>query len=203
MIRNETDTDALVERARTGDVAARENLLVRHRGRLRRMVAVRMDRRLAARLDPSDVIQEALTEAAVRLPDYLEHRPMPFYPWLRQLTWDCLIRLHREHIYRQKRSVAREEDWEAVLADESARLVADQLLARPDSPIARLARREMLERVQAAMDELDPKDREILVLKYLEQLTTEQISAVLGITPAAVKSRHFRAIQRVHRRLAP
>ena len=76
------DTDQLLERSAAGDSGARDQLLGRHRDRLRRMVDARLDRRLAARLDPSDVVQDVLLEAAHRLPDYLKDRPMPFYPWL-------------------------------------------------------------------------------------------------------------------------
>jgi hypothetical protein len=72
MNRLEPDTDQLLNRASRGDGAARQQLLTRHRGRLRAMVAARLDRRLAARLDPSDVVQEALAEAwsAVRIPPF-------------------------------------------------------------------------------------------------------------------------------------
>src|SRR5271166_4336869 len=98
MDHNGGETDALLERAGRGDAQARQRLLERHRSRLKRMVAVRMDRRLAARLDPSDVVQEALADAARDLPEYLQSRPMAFYPWLRQLAWDHLLRLHRHHI---------------------------------------------------------------------------------------------------------
>jgi hypothetical protein len=69
--RDDPDTEALVDRARAGDREAREQLLVRHRKRLRQMVALRMDRRLLARVDPSDVVQGALTDAAQELSDYL------------------------------------------------------------------------------------------------------------------------------------
>ena len=78
--RDDPDTDELVERARGGDGGARQQLLTRHRKRLRQMVALRMDRRLLARVDPSDVVQEALADAAQELSDYLRHRPLPFYP---------------------------------------------------------------------------------------------------------------------------
>ena len=54
------NTDFLVEQARQGNASARQELLVRHRSRLRRMVGVHLDRRLAVRVDPSDVVQEAL-----------------------------------------------------------------------------------------------------------------------------------------------
>ena len=116
MAQNGAETDALLERASRGDDQARQRLLERHRSRLKRMVAVRMDRRLAARLDPSDVVQEALADAARDLPDYLRTRPMAFYPWLRQLAWDRLVRLHRHHIDTGRRSVDRERDARPALA---------------------------------------------------------------------------------------
>jgi RNA polymerase sigma-70 factor, ECF subfamily len=76
----ESDTEVLLQRAGQGDPSAREALLARYRSRLRQMVAFRLDRRLAARIDPSDVVQEALLEAAARLSEYLRGRPIPFYP---------------------------------------------------------------------------------------------------------------------------
>ena len=79
------ETDQLLARARRGDASDRGRLLERHRQRLRRMVAVHFDRRLAARVDPSDLVQDTLAEADRRLDGYLRGRPLPFYPWLRQL----------------------------------------------------------------------------------------------------------------------
>src|SRR5262245_15592899 len=102
------DTEHLLERAAAGDGAARAQLLQRHRRRLRRMVAVRFDPRLAARVDPSDVVQEALAEAAATLDGYLRERPLPFYPWLRQLAQRRLLDLHRRHVQARRRSVTRE-----------------------------------------------------------------------------------------------
>src|SRR6266550_4078148 len=104
----EPDTPELLDRTRGGDVAAGQELLTRHRARLRRMVEVRLDRRLAPRVDPSDVVQEALADAARRLDDYLRQRPLPFYPWLRRLAWERLVKLHQRHIGAERRSVTRE-----------------------------------------------------------------------------------------------
>src|SRR5262249_11339239 len=112
------DTEQLLEQAGRGDTAAREQLLVRHRDRLCNMVQVRMDRRLAARLDPSDVVQEALTDAAGKLTDSLRRRPLPFYPWLRRLAWERLVALHRRHLWAGCRSVAREEPGALALPDD-------------------------------------------------------------------------------------
>jgi RNA polymerase sigma-70 factor (ECF subfamily) len=191
------DTEQLVERARGGDREARQQLLVRHRKRLRQMVALRMDRRLAARVDPSDVVQEALADAAQELSDYLRHRPLPFYPWLRRLAWDRLIELHRRHLYAQKRSVRREDPEFLALPDESAVQLAQRLLAPGSSPSERLLRDELRGRVQAALAQLAPRDREVLVLRHLEQLSTSDTAAVLSITPGAVKTRQLRALERL------
>ena len=90
--------DQLLARAGRGDPAARQQLLQEHRDRLRRMVAVRLDRRLASRIDASDVVQEALAEAERELDRYLRHPEMPFYPWLRRFAWDRLLKLHRFHV---------------------------------------------------------------------------------------------------------
>src|SRR5215831_8756210 len=110
MAPEDSETEALIERAGRGDPLARQELLVRHQPRLRQMIAVRMDRRLGTRLDPSDVVQEVFADACQRLSDYLQARPLPFYPWLRQLAWERLVKLHQRHIRAQKRSVTREEN---------------------------------------------------------------------------------------------
>jgi RNA polymerase sigma-70 factor (ECF subfamily) len=192
-----SDSDALILGATQGDRGAREKLLLRHRKRLRRMVAVRMDHRLASRIDPSDVVQEALVEADRLLDHYLRDPPLPFYPWLRQFAWQRLCHLHRYHIGARRRSMTREEPWEMPLPDHSALDLARRLLADGTSPSRRLIREEMRACVRSALERLDPRDREVLVLRYLEGLTTAEIAAVLGIRSGAVKMRHLRALERL------
>jgi len=150
MPRHAPDTDELLRRAEHGDDQARQAVLVRHRERLKQMVAVHMDRRLAARVDPSDVVQEALLDAARGLDDYLRQRPLPFYPWLRRLAWERLIELHRRHLHAQKRSVQREEPLAAHLSDESAMQLADRVLARQSSPSQRAMKSELRSRIRRA-----------------------------------------------------
>jgi RNA polymerase sigma-70 factor (ECF subfamily) len=194
------DTEHLLEQAQHGDPAAAGQLLERHRDRLKRMVAVRLDRRLAARVDPSDVVQETLAEAARRLPEYLRDRPLPFYPWLRRLTADRLAVLHRRHVRAANRAVGREEP---PLPDHSALALADRLFARQSNPSARLRRQERRERVRAALAALPERDREVLVLRYLEELSVGEIAAVLGLTETAVYGRHLRALKRLKELLGP
>ena len=190
------DTEELLQRAGQGERAARAQLLDRHRQRLRRMIALRLDRRLAARVDPSDLLQETLAEAAKELSDYIRHRPLPFYPWLRQIACQRLVEVQRRHLHARKRSVTREEG--PGLADQSALELAQRLFAsRESSPSARLRREELCERVQAALLQLGPRDREVLILRYLEQLNPGEIAAILAISEGAVSMRHARALGRL------
>ena len=120
------ETEELIERASRGDDPARQALLARHRARLRRMVAVRMDPALAARVDPSDVVQEVLMEAHRTLDAYLQDRRLPFYPWLRRLAWERLAKLYRHHVGSRKRSLLREGAEGPGLPDRSALALAER-----------------------------------------------------------------------------
>jgi RNA polymerase sigma-70 factor (ECF subfamily) len=194
---HEPDTEQLLDRIAAGDPAAPGLLLQRHRGRLRQMVALRLDQRLRRRIDPSDVVQESLAEAAAKLADYARRRNLPFYAWLRQITWEALVRLHRRHIRAGRRSVRREREEAPGLPDESAHQLAARLAARAGSPSAGLRQAELRERLHAALGRLAEADREVLVLRYLEDLSTRELAAVLGLSESAVKMRQLRALRRL------
>src|SRR5262249_29388379 len=130
-------------------------------------------------------------------------RPVPFYPWLRQLAWERLIELHRRHLHAQRRSVKREEPLAPHLSDESALQLADRVLARQSSPSDRAIRSEVRARIRTALDKLSERDREVLALRHLEQLSTRETAAVLGISEGAVKVRHLRALERLRVLLIP
>jgi RNA polymerase sigma-70 factor (ECF subfamily) len=193
----ELSTEGLIERARKGDGAARQRLLESHRDRLRQVISVRLDRRLAARLDASDVVQDALAAAAGGLDEYLRQPPLPFFAWLRQFAWDRLVELHRCHIGARKRSVVREERWSLPLPDESVSHLARHLVASGTSPSRRVIRDELRNQVRTALEALSDRDREVLVMRHLEQLDNSEVAAVLGISPGAVRTRHVRALRRL------
>jgi RNA polymerase sigma-70 factor (ECF subfamily) len=197
-----TDTEQLLQRVAGGDAAARDQLLQRHRHRLRRMVAFRFDTRLAARVDPSDVVQETLAEAAIQLDRYVRERPLPFYPWLRQLAHRRLIDLHRRHVQARRRTVILEEAVSG-LPDRSALALADRLFGRASSPSTHLYRKERRDRVRAALAALAEHDRDVLVLRILEGLPTRHAAAVLHISEVAVRRRQVRALERLKALLGP
>src|SRR5262249_38832705 len=149
----------------------------------------------------SDVVQEALVEACQELPAYLRQRPLPFYPWLRQIAWQRLVDLHRCHLLVQKRSVLREEAPAWPLPDDSVAQLADRLVGSEPSPSENMRGDELRARVRQALAGLSPRDQEVVMMRHLERLSISEIAAVLGITEGAVKLRLLRALQRLRQAL--
>ena len=144
----EPDTEQLLAQAVAGSAEARDQLLAVYRSRLKRMVAIRMDPRLAARVDPSDVVQEALADAAQKWERYVRQRPIAFYPWLRRLAWERLMKSYRRHIVARRRSVVREER-RMRLPDHSAVQLARRIAGSTTGPSAQLRRNELRDQVRS------------------------------------------------------
>jgi RNA polymerase sigma-70 factor (ECF subfamily) len=158
------------------------------------MVAVRFDRRLSPRVDPSDIVQEALAEAAGKLDGYLRSRPISFYPWLRQIAEQRIIAARRRHLDAGRRTLARQEP--NGLPNESVQELAERLLAG-EAPSAGLRRSERKAVVRAALERLKESDREVLVLRFLEELPSREVAEILGVTEGAVRLRMMRALERL------
>ena len=189
------DTSVWVRSAVAGDAAAIEMLFARYRSQLTRMIAVRLDPRLKGWLDPSDIVQDVLVEASQKMAAELQDNAVEFYPWLRGLAWDRLCRLHRHHVTTRKRSVAREEPFApADVDDESVLMLAECIAASGDGPGSEVMHAELRRRVREALTRLPQKDREIIVLRFLEQLSKKDAADVLGISLTAAKSRQLRAV---------
>jgi RNA polymerase sigma-70 factor (ECF subfamily) len=192
------ETTELLDRARRGDQRALGDLLARHRERLRLMVRLRLDRRLQGRIDPSDVIQEAYLEAAERFPDYARDQPMPFFLWLRFLTAQKLLVLHRHHLGAKARDAGREVSLHrGALPEASSAVLAAQLVGHRTTPSEAAMRAEMQLRLQEALNSMDPMDREVLVLRHFEQLTNGETAKVLGLRESAASQRYARALLRL------
>lgn len=197
MTSNNRNTEDLLARVRDGDRLASNQLLDNHRARLRQVVSIRMDPRLSARVDPSDVIQEVMLEASQKLDKYHELEDFPFFSWLRQIAWERLMKLHRRHLTTQKRSARRENHFGMPMNDQSAIHLARILIDQGTDPGDRVLKQEMNRRVKEAMKKLNEDDQELITMRYLEQLSGREISAIMNITENNVKVRHFRAIRRL------
>ncbi len=186
-------TSQLLAAAAVGEPSAVGKLLARHRPEMVAFVRLHLDRRTAARVDPSDIVQDAQAEIARRLPDYLARRPMPFHLWARKTAYERLLDTHRRHLRRARRTVTREE----FLPDRSSVLLARPLLAGGPTPSQAAEAREFEERVARAVGELPPADREVLLLRNADGLPFAEIGALMGIEPAAVRKRFGRALLRL------
>jgi RNA polymerase sigma-70 factor (ECF subfamily) len=193
-----TDNEVLLQRALGGDCAALAELFERHRGRLEQMVRLRLDRRLQGRLDPADVLQEAYLDVARRFPEYRADPALPFFLWLRLLTGQRLVDLHRHHLGAKMRNAALEVSlYRGDLPRASSASLAELLLGRLTSASRAAIRAETQLRVQEALNGMDAIDREVLVLRHFEMLSNEETAQVLGLKPSAASNRHLRALKRL------
>jgi RNA polymerase sigma-70 factor, ECF subfamily len=192
------DVAERLQRAAEGDIDALHDLFSRYRARLRRMIRLRLSRRLAGRIDDSDVLQESFLEIARRLEDYLKEPRLPFYLWLRHMTGLKLAEVHRRHLGTQARDADREVTLHRgglPMADSVS--LAAQLLGTLTTPSQAAIKAETRLYVQQALNSMDPIDREVLALKHFEQLSTSEIAEVLGLSKAGAGSRYLRAIKRL------
>jgi RNA polymerase sigma-70 factor, ECF subfamily len=195
---NSGETDQLLERAAQGDHQGLGVLLERHRKRLRRMVALRLDQRLQGRIDASDVIQEAFLEVSARLAEYLRQPSMPFFLWLRFLTGQKLGELHRHHLGAQMRDAGREVSLHrGSLPGISSAALAAQLLGHDTRPSEAAVRAERKIRLQEALNSMDPIDREVLALRHFERLDNAETAQVLGLQESAASKRYIRALKKL------
>ncbi len=198
-----SETLRRIEQAARGDPASLGALLQQHRDRLRRLVALRLDHRLQSRIDPSDVLQEAFLEASARLPEFVRAPTMPFFLWLRLITGQRLQILHRRHLGTQARDAGREISLaQRAIPEATSAALAAQLLGRDTRVSEVVARAERKLRLQEALNDMDPLDREMLALRHTERLTNAEAGQVLGISEAAAGQRHFRALKKLKAILA-
>src|SRR5262249_13453560 len=175
-----SDSEAQLRRAQAGDQEALAELFAHYRNRLRQMIRLRLDRRLYGRLDPSDVLQEAYFDVARRFPEYAAAPTVSFYLWLRTLTGQRLIDLHRQHLGAQMRDAGREVSLcRGALPQASSASLAQQMLAGLTSPTQAAVRAERQILLQEALNGMDPLDREIVVLRHFEELNNVETAQVL------------------------
>ncbi len=187
-----------LRRAAAGDEQALRGLLADYQDRLKRMIHLRLSRRLAGRIDDSDVLQEAFLDITRKLPSYAREPKLPLFLWMRHLTALKLAEVHRRHLGTQLRDADREVTLHRgglPMADSVS--LAAQLLGTFSTPSHAVIKAETRLLVQEALNGMDPIDREVLALKHFEQLSTSEIASVLGLSKAGAGSRYLRAIKRL------
>jgi RNA polymerase sigma-70 factor (ECF subfamily) len=194
------DITNLLERAAAGEEGALAELFTRYRKRLRQMIRLRLDRRLASRVDPSDVLQEAYLDVVQQFPAYQRRSEIPFFLWLRLVTGQRLMRVHRQHLGAALRDAGREVSlYHGALPQASSESLAAQLLGRMTSASQALVRAEMQLQLQTALNDMGPLDREIIALRHFEELSNAEAAEVLGLSKTAASNRYLRALARLQK----
>ena len=181
-----------------GDPEALGDLLMRDFDRLTRVVKFRMDSRLRGRIDASDVVQEAYVEATARFEEYKRDAKMPFFLWLRFLTLQKLVELHRRNLNVKARDASRELSlYNGPLPEATSAVLAAQLIGKLTTPTQAAVRAETKVQLEDALNSMGAIDREVLALRHFEQLTNAEASRVLGINESAASNRYVRAAKRL------
>ena len=192
------EAELLGARLRSGDRSALAGLFQYHRDRLLRMVDLRLDGRVRARLDPADVLQDAYVDASNGLNDYVRDPRLPPFLWLRLIVAERIAVTHRQHLGAKMRDAGREVSlYREALPEASTAALASMLLGRLTTPTQAAQRAERLLRIQEALNSLDPIDREVLALRHFEQLNRAETAESLGISEEAGAKRYIRALKRL------
>ncbi len=191
-------TLVLLNRVRSGDADAVNSLLQRHRDVIKRMIDRRMDRGVRQRVDASDIVQDVMIEANRRLGDYLENPTMPFQLWLRHMARDRLVDAHRRHRVAATRSVDREVPLVIPSAGDQSQVdMGGQVADRGLTPAAAATWHELERRFASAVELLEEGDRQIVLLRHFEHLSTAEVAEVLGLSKPAAGMRYLRAMRRL------
>lgn len=190
--------EQLMDRVRNNDAEAVAEVFARYRDRLKRMVRLRLDRRLQGRVDPSDVLQEAWIDVNARAAEYANNPEMPFFLWMRMITGQRLLEIHRRHLQTRMRDAGQEVSiYGGALPHANSMSLAAQLLGRLTTASAAAMRAEMQVRLQEVLNAMDPIDREILALRHFEELSNGEVATVLELSKAAASNRYIRALKRL------
>jgi RNA polymerase sigma-70 factor (ECF subfamily) len=183
----------LLDEASAGSQQALARLLKRHLPRVEAAVACRIDRRVRARFDSSDVVQETQLEVVRRFDEYLSARPMPFHLWLMRATHQQLQKAERRHLQTAKRAI----DREVPLPDHTSLHLVAGLAARSHSPASAAVNKERARTVRRTLAQLSELDREVIMLRNFEGLSNGEAACLLEISREAAKKRYTRALLRL------
>ena len=179
----------ILNRIEAGDMSAVNDLISRHRRAIREFIALRLDPRIQAIVDPSDVAQDVLTQMTKRLDDFLKRRPMPFQLWIRKAAYEQTLKARRKHF-----AECRDKRREAGGQDKSSLALINSIVASTPSPSEQLQAREFAERVGNAVAALKEDHREILMLRQVDDLQHKEIALLLDISEVNVRKRYGRAL---------
>jgi RNA polymerase sigma-70 factor (ECF subfamily) len=193
----------LLLRAQEGDEEGLGLLLQSYRNYLHLVARTQIDLHLAARVNPSDIVQETFLQACRGFGQFRGRTQAELLTWLRQILVHNIVSAFNRHMRSQKRDVRRERSLEVIArnVDCSSQHIEAALAAQGSSPSVCAQRQELAALVADRLAELPPRYREVVVLRNLEGLTFEEVGARMGNTRQAARKLWAKAIDQL--RLEP
>lgn len=177
---------------------ALNRLFTRYTPQLDRMIRLRLDPKLRARVGVEDILQDTYCVALDRLEEYCEDEAVPFFIWLRFLTAQQLVNARRHHLGASKRSAEAEISINRnQLPQIDTASLARQLIGQFTSPTEAALRSEIQRNVQQALNEMSVTDREIIVLRHFEHLSNNDAAQLLGLHKATASKRYICALKKL------
>lgn len=183
------EVDALVTQAARGSGDAFTAIVQLFEAEIQRFIARRMDVQLAKRLDASDIVQQTFLKAHRRLADFAERRPMPLRTWLIKTAMELLRDERVKHLKRERRAASRE-----VALPQQTSVMLARRLATQTTASEFVMKREQQNAVARMIDRIKPAEREVLLLRHVDELRFDEIGNLLDINAAAARQRYARAI---------
>jgi RNA polymerase sigma-70 factor (ECF subfamily) len=166
-----------------------------HRDYLLLLVRLQVGSRLRAKLDASDVVQQAILQAHERRAQFRGGTEGELLAWLRAILANAIAAAGRR-LGTQARDPARERSLEAELERSSSRM--EGLLADDQtSPSERAVRGEELLRLAHALDRLPEDQRRVVELHYLKGHTVAEVAEQIGRSRPAAVGLLFRGLKRL------
>jgi RNA polymerase sigma-70 factor (ECF subfamily) len=181
--------------AREGQHEALSDLLDAHRNYLRLLAASCLHREMRGKADPSDVVQVTLLKVHENFRHFRGTTEPEWMAWLRTILVRSLTDFQKG-FQRQRRNVTRERSLESDV-DRSSAMLRNMIPAAGPSPSQEAQRREGAALVADAIAELEPEDRDVVILRSLLELDWSAIGEKTGRSPDAARMLWARAMQRL------
>jgi len=194
----ELPASALMGLARDGNPEALGQLLQLYRNYLTILATTQLDRRLRRRVNPSDLVQDAMLAAHCDFGKFQGRSERELLAWLRQILINCLHHVIETHLRAKMRDMRREvsvEQMGAVL-DRSACDFTQMLADRGPSPSEPLHQRERAVALADQLARLPPHYRDVIVLRNLQGLSFDEVADRMDRKPGAVRMLWLRAIEK-------
>jgi RNA polymerase sigma-70 factor (ECF subfamily) len=195
MDRSEPGIARCIRLAREGQPEALDELLEAHRNYLRVLAASCLHHEMRGKADPSDIVQETLLKAHQNYRNFRGTTEIEWMTWLRKILVNHLTDFQKGY-RRERRNVDREQPLEG-LVDRSSAMLRNLGPSPGPSPSQEAQRREAAALVADAIAELDPEDRDVVILRNLHELDWNAVGERTGRSPDAARMLWARAMQRV------